>query len=79
MPSLSDSFTMLPQSELEAGIRCNLVVALGDLAFRFPNSLEPWTAHMYQPLGDPDLGEREALSHPRRSLFVIFTKGRPVA
>ena len=50
-------FGLLACSDLEAGLRCNLVVALGDLAFRFPNSLEPWTAHMYHPLGDKDLGE----------------------
>lgn len=41
-------------SSLEPSIRCNLVVALGDLAVRFPNALEPWTSHMYAPLGDPD-------------------------
>lgn len=38
---------------MELGVRCNLVVALGDLAFRFPNLVEPWTAHLYQPLSDP--------------------------
>ena len=37
-------------------MRCNLVVALGDLAFRFPNLVEPWTAHLYQPLSDPAPG-----------------------
>lgn len=42
--------------QLSQGTRCNLVTALGDLAFRFPNVLEPWTAHMYSPLRDPDLG-----------------------
>ena len=47
----------LPCRNLGAGVRCNLLVALGDLAFRFPNVLEPYTAYMYAPLGDPDLGE----------------------
>ena len=37
-------------------MRCNLVVALGDLAFRFPNLVEPWTAHLYQPLSEPAPG-----------------------
>jgi condensin complex subunit 1 len=29
------------------GTRASLLVALGDLAFRFPNAVEPWTAHFY--------------------------------
>ena len=28
---------------VEAGLRSNLIIALGDLALRFPNLLEPWT------------------------------------
>jgi hypothetical protein len=47
---------LAPRRSTEAPVRGSLVVALGDLAFRFPNTLEPWTPHMYQPLGDPDLG-----------------------
>ena len=39
-------------------MRCNLVIAIGDLAFRFPNLLEPWTANMYKPLADADDGAR---------------------
>lgn len=31
-------------------LRANIVIAVGDLAFRFPNLLEPWTKHIYQPL-----------------------------
>ena len=42
--------------EIEAGERSNLIIAVGDLALRFPNLLEPWTAHIYQPLSDPDTG-----------------------
>ena len=38
-----------------AGLRCNLVIALGDLALRWPNLLEPWTEHMYRPLADDDV------------------------
>lgn len=35
-------------------MRSNCIIALGDLAFRFPNVLEPWTEHMYSPLNDKD-------------------------
>ena len=41
---------------VEAAVRSNLVIAIGDLAFRFPNQLEPWTAHMYDSLKDTDTG-----------------------
>lgn len=46
--------------EIEAAERSNLIIALGDLTFRFPNLLEPWTAHIYQPLSDPDAGDSTA-------------------
>jgi len=42
---------------VDPGIRSNLVIAMGDLAFRFPNLLEPWTGEMYQPLKDTDKGQ----------------------
>lgn len=42
---------------VEPAVRSNLVIAIGDLAFRFPNLLEPWTASMYEPLLDPDNGD----------------------
>lgn len=49
---------------VEASIRSNLVIALGDMAVRWPNVLEPWTAHMYQPLTDPDTGKQlDSLLH----------------
>ncbi|KAK9839654.1 hypothetical protein WJX81_003584 [Elliptochloris bilobata] len=51
--------TLLHTRAVEPGVRCNLVVALGDLAFRFPNLVEPWTAHLYQPLSDPAPGVRK--------------------
>ena len=31
----------------EPVIRANAIVALGDLTFRFPNLIEPWTPHLY--------------------------------
>ncbi len=39
-------------------VRCSLLVALADLAVRFPNVVEPWTPRLYVPLRDPELGER---------------------
>ncbi len=42
---------------VEPAVRSNLVIAIGDLAFRFPNLLEPWTPHMYRSLADSDIGE----------------------
>ena len=37
----------------EPSVRANIVIALGDLALRFPNSVEPFTAQVYRPLRDP--------------------------
>lgn len=60
-------FRLLGHAGLEPGVRNNLVIALGDLAFRFPNVLEPWTGHMYAPLKDGEPGIRKTaimvLSH----------------
>jgi condensin complex subunit 1 len=39
-------FTNLEKEESESN-RTTVMIALGDLAFRFPNSLEPWIARMY--------------------------------
>ena len=53
------NFTQHPDDEsraVEAPVRSNLVIAVGDLAFRFPNILEPWTPHIYRQLSDPDHG-----------------------
>ncbi|XP_064081670.1 condensin complex subunit 1-like [Macrobrachium nipponense] len=44
-------FTILEKSE-EPVIRANIVIALGDLSFRFPNLLEPWTPRIYARLRD---------------------------
>jgi hypothetical protein len=46
----------MPSREIQAGERSNLIIAVGDLTLRFPNLLEPWTSHIYQPLSDPDIG-----------------------
>ncbi len=42
---------------VEPAVRSNLVIAIGDLAFRFPNLLEPWTPHMYRSLADSNIGD----------------------
>ena len=44
-------FTILEKSP-EPVIRANLIIATGDLSFRFPNILEPWTPNMYSRLRD---------------------------
>ncbi len=44
-------FTVLERS-LEPTIRANLIIAAGDLSFRYPNPLEPWTPRMYACLRD---------------------------
>ncbi|XP_020849891.1 condensin complex subunit 1 isoform X2 [Phascolarctos cinereus] len=45
-------FTMLEKSSLPV-VRSNLMVAIGDLAIRFPNLVEPWTPNLYARLRDP--------------------------
>lgn len=48
-------------------VRANAVTALGDLAFRFPNLVEPWSSHIYSALQDEDVRVRKntlmALTH----------------
>lgn len=44
-------FTVLEKSPEEV-IRSNLVIAMGDLNFRFPNLIEPWTPNLYSRLRD---------------------------
>jgi condensin complex subunit 1 len=51
-------FTVLLQAP-EPALRANAIVALGDLAFRFPNSVEPWTDNLYAPLRDADVSVRK--------------------
>jgi condensin complex subunit 1 len=42
-------FTLLEKST-DASLRANIMIALGDMAFRFPNLIDPWTSKMYAPL-----------------------------
>lgn len=48
-------------------MRSNIMIALGDLALRWPSQLEPWTEHMYHVLKDPSTTVRRhavlVLSH----------------
>jgi len=47
------------QSSKSARIRAMVIVALGDMAFRFPNLLEPWNEKMYARLADPEAPVRK--------------------
>lgn len=33
-------------------IKCNVIIGMSDLTFRFPNVIEPWSSHMYSTLHD---------------------------
>lgn len=44
-------FTLLEKSTNPL-IRSQLIIGIGDLVYRFPNALEPWTSHLYLPLRD---------------------------
>ena len=59
-------FTVVENAPSES-VRSNCTIALGDLAVRFPNLLEPWTEHMYARLRDPSVSVRKnavlVLSH----------------
>ncbi|RHY34563.1 hypothetical protein DYB32_000850 [Aphanomyces invadans] len=51
-------FTRLKECE-QPSVRSNIVVALGDLSFRFPNLVEPWTSHIYARLRDVNVNVSE--------------------
>ncbi|KAJ6747581.1 CONDENSIN [Salix koriyanagi] len=59
-------FTVVESASSET-VRSNCTIALGDLAVRFPNLLEPWTENMYARLRDPSVSVRKnavlVLSH----------------
>mmetsp|Transcript_8464 Transcript_8464/g.12624 ORF Transcript_8464/g.12624 Transcript_8464/m.12624 type:complete len:1331 (-) Transcript_8464:69-4061(-) len=44
-------FTVLERESCER-IRTSMIIAAGDLCFRFPNEIEPWTSHLYSRLSD---------------------------
>lgn len=74
--SPSAAAELCPKSALEPSIRCNVLVAMGDLAFRFPNVLEPYTSAMYQPLTDPDLCECAGSALHRMRCHVYIDSGK---
>lgn len=57
----------LLQSSNDARVRSNIIVAIGDMSFRFPNLVAPWARHMYARLRDNDTAVRKntlmVLSH----------------
>ncbi|KAK9102822.1 hypothetical protein Sjap_020076 [Stephania japonica] len=59
-------FTVVDSAQSET-VRSNCTIALGDLAVRFPNLLEPWTENTYARLRDPSPSVRKnavlVLSH----------------
>lgn len=48
-------------------IKCNIIIGLSDLTFRYPNIIEPWTTHFYNILHEKDNSVRltaiKILSH----------------
>ncbi|CAF0903319.1 unnamed protein product [Brachionus calyciflorus] len=44
-------FTLMEKSP-NPKVRSQLIIGIGDLVYRFPNALEPWTSHLYLPLRD---------------------------
>lgn len=35
-------------------IKCNIIIGMSDFTFRFPNVIEPWSAHLYSTLHESD-------------------------
>jgi hypothetical protein len=56
--SLQLLFTVLANAR-SPRVRGVIAIALGDLAFRFPNLIEPYTPHLYARLRDGDSGVRK--------------------
>jgi len=50
LPLLFTALSNAPKRDIT--LRANTVIALGDLAFRFPNEVEPYTARLYACLRD---------------------------
>jgi condensin complex subunit 1 len=58
-------FTILEKSANPV-IRGNTIIALGDLTFRFPNLIEPWTPNLYARLRDDS-------PQVRRNTLMVLT------
>lgn len=63
--SRRSSFTVLERSNDEM-IRGNIVIALGDLSYRFPNRVEGWNQSIYARLQDPS-------NHVRKTAIMVLT------
>ena len=62
LPLLFSALSKSPEATI---MKSNTVVALGDLAFRFPNEVEPYTPKLYACLRDPSIKIR------RHTLMVL--------
>ena len=40
------------QKAQDVDIKCNVIIGMSDLTFRFPNVIEPWSGHLYSTLYD---------------------------
>ncbi|KAH3732689.1 condensin-2 complex subunit D3 [Pelomyxa schiedti] len=49
-----------------ASVRSNVIITIGDLCFRFPNVVEPYTDHIYKTLRDSD-------SRVRKNALLVLT------
>jgi len=64
LPLLFKTFSGAPSNDVT--LRSNIVIALGDLAFRFPNEFEPYTSHLYGCL-------RDKSTRVRRYALMVLT------
>lgn len=58
-PSTCEKFmqllcTVLSNKQTTPSLKSNIVIALGDLSFRHPNIVEPWSDYLYSCLSDHD-------------------------
>ena len=64
LPLLFTALTNAPEGDIT--MRANTIVALGDLAFRFPNEVEPYTPRIYACL-------RDSSTKVRRHTMMVLT------
>ena len=64
LPLLFNTLSKTPKSDIT--LRANTVIALGDLAFRFPNEVEPYTPLIYACL-------RDNSTRVRRHTLMVLT------
>jgi condensin complex subunit 1 len=66
-------FTLMKKSP-NPMVRSHLIIGIGDLVYRFPNALEPWTSHLYLPLRDTK--STEVRMNTIRVLSHLILKGK---